>query len=134
MTRLLARRAHAAWLSLHKLTNLRYTHMQNDLLVLKPSLGRVHFVCNDTAVGMYSTRILVALFVAVLHLCAVHALYQGDMILTPEQQRTIEATSNPNDPFSPQNAVVRNMRALWPNAMVPFIIDSSLGNYTMIIL
>ena len=78
---------------------------------------------------MCSTRLLVALLLAVLHLCAVHALYQGDMMLTPEQQRTLEATSNPNDPFSPQNAVVSNMRSLWPNAMVPFVIDSSLGNY-----
>ena len=54
-------------------------------------------------------------------------LYGGDIMLTPEQQAALEATANPNDPFSPQRAVVRNPRSLWPNAMVPYIIDSSLG-------
>ena len=70
---------------------------------------------------------LAAALVAILHVCAVQARYQGDIMLTPEQQRSLEATSNPNSPFSPQNAVVRNMRSLWPNAVVPFIIDNSLG-------
>ena len=54
-------------------------------------------------------------------------MYQGDMVLTAEQQATLEATSNPHNPFSPQRAVVTNMRSLWPNAVVPYIIDNSLG-------
>jgi hypothetical protein len=59
-------------------------------------------------------------------------MYEGDIMLTPEQQATLEATANPNDPFSPQQAVVRNPRSLWSNAVVPYIIDSSLGNYLLI--
>lgn len=78
----------------------------------------------------------VALLAAALHL-PVNAqtdteggMYEGDIMLTPEQQSTLEATANPNDPFSPQQAVVRNPRSLWSNAVVPYIIDSSLGiNY-----
>lgn len=54
-------------------------------------------------------------------------LYGGDILLTPEQRATIEATANINDPNSPQMAVVRNMRSIWPNAVVPYVIDSSLG-------
>ena len=49
-------------------------------------------------------------------------------MLTEEQQAQVEAAANPNDPFSPQQAVVRNQRSLWPNAVVPYIIDNSLGN------
>jgi len=48
-------------------------------------------------------------------------------MLTPEQQATLEATSNPNDPFAPQNAVVRNTRSLWQDGRVPYVLDSSLG-------
>ena len=58
-------------------------------------------------------------------------MYQGDILLTEEQQATLEATSNPNDPFSPQQAVVRNPRSLWPNAVVPYIIDVSLGEFAV---
>ena len=54
-------------------------------------------------------------------------LYGGDIVLTPEQQATLEATSNPNDPFAPQNAVVRNSRSLWTNGIVPFVLDGSLS-------
>ena len=53
--------------------------------------------------------------------------FGGDIILTPEQQATLEATSNPNDPFSPQNAVVRSTRSLWPSGRVPYIFDGSLS-------
>lgn len=49
-------------------------------------------------------------------------------MLTPEQQATLEATSNPSDPFAPQNAVVRNTRSLWPGGVVPYILDSSLNS------
>lgn len=48
----------------------------------------------------------------------------GDIVLTPEQQGTLEATSNPNDPFAPQNAVVTMERSLWPNGVVPYVIDN----------
>ena len=84
---------------------------------------------------MYTTRVLVAVLVssALFLTAAVRAqegtegMYQGDILLTNEQRASIEATSNPNDPFSPQQAVVRNTRSLWPNAVVPYIIDGSLG-------
>ena len=49
------------------------------------------------------------------------------MMLTREQQASLEARSNKNNPFSPQNAVVRDKRELWPNAVVPYIFDNSLG-------
>ena len=55
------------------------------------------------------------------------AEFYGDIVLTPEQQATLEATSNPNDPFSPQNAVVRNERNLWPDGRVPYVLDPSLN-------
>ena len=71
-----------------------------------------------------------------LHLHAAHArhMYQGDILLTPEQQATVEATSNVHDPFSPQDAVVKNKRSLWPNAAVPYVIDRSLGKQSRIIV
>lgn len=62
-----------------------------------------------------------------LHPVGAAHLQEGDILLTPEQQATLEATSNPNDPFAPQQAVVRNPRSLWPNAVVPYVIDGSLG-------
>lgn len=88
---------------------------------------------------MYTNWILATTLLVALHLLTVSAqadtnenqgggLYGGDIMLTPEQQASLEATANPNDPFSPQQAVVRNSRSLWPNAVVPYIIDSSLGN------
>lgn len=40
----------------------------------------------------------------------------------------MEALSNPDDINSPQNAVVRNERSLWPNARVPYVLDGSLSN------
>ena len=54
-------------------------------------------------------------------------LYGGDIVLTPEQQATLEATSNPNDPFAPLNAVVRDTRSLWPNGRVPYELAWGLG-------
>ena len=71
-----------------------------------------------------------ALGIALVALSAPHlvrALYEGDIMLTREQQHTLEASSNPHNPFSPQRAVVRNMRNLWPRPVVPYVIDASLG-------
>ena len=76
---------------------------------------------------MYSTRIFIAALVSALLFTNGQSMYQGDIVLTPEQQSTLEATSNPSDPFSPQQAVVRNARSLWPSAAVPYILDASLG-------
>ena len=86
---------------------------------------------------MYKTWMLAIALVTVLQLFATVSaqadtenpggLYGGDIMLTREQWQSLEATANPNDPFSPQQAVVRNQRSLWPNAVVPYIIDSSLG-------
>ena len=57
--------------------------------------------------------------------------YQGDIKLSDDQQMTLEALSNPEDVLSssPQLAVVRSSRTLWPEGRVPYIIDSSLGTY-----
>ena len=56
-------------------------------------------------------------------------LYGGDIVLTPEQQATLEATSNQNDPFSPQNAVVRDQQFLWRNGIVYYVLDDSLSKH-----
>ena len=85
---------------------------------------------------MHTNWILATALLAALHLFTTVSaqadteggMYEGDIMLTPEQQATLEALANPNDPFSPQQAVVRNSRSLWPNAVVPYIIDSGLGN------
>ena len=50
-------------------------------------------------------------------------------MLTPEQQSTMEATSNQNDPFAPQNAVVRNEQFLWTDGIVYYILDSGLSEH-----
>ena len=55
-----------------------------------------------------------------------HAV-MGDIMLTAEQQATLEATANPDDPFGAQSAVVRSERSLWVDARVPYILDNSLG-------
>lgn len=57
-------------------------------------------------------------------------MYGGDIILTPEQQSLLEATANEKDPFSPQNAVVRNEQLLWPNATIHYILDDTLSMFT----
>ncbi len=54
-------------------------------------------------------------------------MYGGDIVLTPEQQSMLEATSNKKDPFSPQNAVVRNEQLLWPDGVIYYTFDSSLS-------
>lgn len=53
--------------------------------------------------------------------------YQGDIVLTLEQQATLERTSNPNDPLAPQNAFLKSTRYQWSDAVVPYTLDSSLG-------
>ncbi len=52
------------------------------------------------------------------------SLYQGDILLTREQQSTLEDTSNPDDPYGPQRAVVRRTRSVWLDGRVPYVIDS----------
>lgn len=54
-------------------------------------------------------------------------MYGGDIALTPEQQATLEATSNQNDPFSIQNAVVKSEQYLWKDGKVYYIFDDSLS-------
>ena len=76
---------------------------------------------------MQMSHVLVTALLTTLQLHAVCGLHGGDMMLTREQQASLEARSNQNNPLSPQNAVVRNERNLWPNAVVPYIFDNSLG-------
>ena len=49
-------------------------------------------------------------------------------MLSKSQSATYEALSNPNDPTAPQNAVVRNERQIWPNAIVPYVLDRGLNS------
>lgn len=56
-------------------------------------------------------------------------MYGGDIALTPEQQATLEATSNQNSPFSIQNAVVRSEQYLWKQGIVYYILDDSLSEF-----
>lgn len=56
-------------------------------------------------------------------------MYGGDIALTPEQQATLEATSNQNSPFSIQNAVVRSEQYLWKDGVVYYIFDDSLSKF-----
>ena len=53
-------------------------------------------------------------------------LFEGDVILTREQQLTMEASSNPNDPFAPTHAVVNTVSSQWPNATVYYVYDDSI--------
>ena len=42
----------------------------------------------------------------------------------------MEAMSNPNDPFAPMHAVVKNEDSLWSNGILYYVLDSSLnGTY-----
>lgn len=56
-------------------------------------------------------------------------MYGGDIALTPEQQATLEATSNQISPFSIQNAVVRSEQYLWKNGIIYYIFDDSLSEF-----
>ena len=52
--------------------------------------------------------------------------FEGDVILTKEQQLAIEAWSNPNDPFAPMHAVSTFEQSKWPNGVVYYVYDSSI--------
>ena len=59
-------------------------------------------------------------------------LYGGDIVLTAAQWSEIEAASNPNDPHRPQLAVVNSDEGKWPDAVVPYEIDSSLSKFSLL--
>lgn len=59
-------------------------------------------------------------------------LYGGDMLLTAAQWREIEAAANPHDPHRPKRAVVNSDEGKWPDAVVPYEIDSSLSKYSLL--
>lgn len=52
------------------------------------------------------------------------------MLLTAAQWSEIEAAANPHDPHRPQRVVVNSDEGKWPDAVVPYEIDSSLSKYT----
>ena len=52
--------------------------------------------------------------------------FEGDVILTKEQQLAIETRSNPNDPFAPMHAVSSFEDSKWPNGTVHYMYDSSI--------
>lgn len=60
-------------------------------------------------------------------------LYQGDILLTSEQQAALEATSNPSDPHSTQRAVTSVSRARWRDAVVPYELEGSLSKYNLVV-
>ena len=72
------------------------------------------------------------MFYSPIYLFTAPGLFGGDSILTAEQQSAMEALANINDPFGPQNAVVRNVQSLWRNNIVPYILDASLSESCMI--
>ena len=63
----------------------------------------------------------------------VPTLYEGDMALTKEQVEALALTHpvSKNPPAADQEAQtrgsVRNPRQLWPNGIVPFVINSRIG-------
>ena len=79
-----------------------------------------------------SWSLVTALIAVVQMLTAYAQLYQGDIVLTDSQMHSVEAHANQHSLFAPQDAVVKNRRQLWPNAVVPYIIDNSLGKLLLI--
>ena len=57
---------------------------------------------------------------------AAPALYGGDILLTPAQRTMLEEASTGLLPS--QRAVTTDRQALWENAQVPYVLDSSLSN------
>ena len=59
----------------------------------------------------------------------VYSLREGDIVLTPEQERSrsMGTSGDDDDPFAPQNAVVANQDSTWPNGQVPYVLSSSLS-------
>ena len=49
---------------------------------------------------------------------------EGDILLTPEQQRFMEATANPSNINTTQNAAVRFQQSIWQGGVVPYILDN----------
>ena len=60
--------------------------------------------------------------------------FEGDILLTPEQQRFMEATANPSHFNAPQNAVVRHQQSLWQGGVVPYVLDGLNSKKYIIIL
>ena len=57
-----------------------------------------------------------------------HQAFQGDIVLTTEQEMELLASSvTKNDPFGPQFAVSARSSSMWPNGVVPYTLHSSLG-------
>ena len=74
------------------------------------------------------------LYVTLVLLLSAGVGLEGDILLTPEQETTLEAFSNPSDPFGPQNAVVLRERSLWPNGKIYYVLDSSLISKNQLLL
>ena len=68
----------------------------------------------------------------------VPTLYEGDMALTKEQVEALGLTHPvSNKPVSDQEAQtrgsLRNPRQLWPNGIIPFVINGRIGIITFIL-
>ena len=55
----------------------------------------------------------------------------GDIVLTREQEEIL-AERYYHNPFAPQRAVVPNMQGLWPNGIVPYVLDRNLSKYVVV--
>ncbi len=57
-------------------------------------------------------------------------LYGGDIILTPQQREMItEMKLKQSGEGVEKRAVVKSIRSLWPNGLLPYTISSQLGTF-----
>jgi hypothetical protein len=57
-------------------------------------------------------------------------VYGGDILLTPEQREVVEGKPSAR---AHSSAVARHAFYLWPNGVVPYILDRSLSGIVLIL-
>ena len=75
------------------------------------------------------SKVLSGMLAILLLASVVSGTIEGDILLTDEQHSLLESTANTNDPFGPQNAVVRRTQSLWRDNTIPYILDGSLSKH-----